>query len=96
MEVIASTYNRPASMFEKACSGENGITAHIASAGMSDKNGATRNSTGFASAGITISLNISLITSANGWPKPGIQNRFTRLGPRRDWIQPITLRSARV
>jgi hypothetical protein len=69
-------------MLAKARSGANGITAQIASAGISDRNGASRNRNLFASAGITISLNSSLTTSANGWPRPGTQNRLTRFGPR--------------
>ena len=58
-------------MLAKACSGANGMTAQIASEGTSARNGANRNKNPLASAGIRISLNISLITSANGWPKSG-------------------------
>ncbi len=81
---------------EGALRAQNGITAQIASAGTSDRNGARRNRNPLAFAGITISLNISLTTSANGWARPGIQNRLTRFGPLRACIQPMTLRSASV
>ena len=83
-------------MLAKVRSGANGITAQIASAGISARNGASRNRKPLAFAGISISLNISLTTSAKGCARPGIHRRLTRFGPRRAWIQPMILRSASV
>src|SRR5208282_650943 len=96
IEVSARMYKSPASMFENARSGANGMTAQTASEGINARNGAKRNKNPLASAGTTISLKISLNTSANGWPSPGTQNKLTRFGPLRNWIQPMTLRSAKV
>src|SRR5580693_4346990 len=59
IEVSARMYSTPALMFANVRSGANGITAQMASEGMSARNGASRNRKPLASAGIKISLNMS-------------------------------------
>ncbi len=93
-EVSDSTYSRPASTLAMEKPGTMGITAQVAKAGISVMAGASRNSTLLDFDGTTTSLISSLMTSANGWPKPGNRpNRRTRLGPLRTCIQPMSLRS---
>ncbi len=59
--------------------------------------GASANSTLFARVGTTTSFSSSLKTSAKGWPKPPAKpNIFTRFGPMRICIQPMSLRSHKV
>jgi hypothetical protein len=67
-----------------------GITAQVASAGISDNSGAMMNRKRLDSDGMITSLNSSLKTSANGCSKPSGPTRF---GPTRDCMLPITLRS---
>ena len=57
---------------------ENGITAHAASAGPIASSGAMKKRYRLAPEGMTISLNTSFATSANGCSNP---NGPTRLGP---------------
>src|SRR6185436_17174073 len=94
-EVSASTYSSPALTLAITRFGSSGITAQIANAGMSVIIGAIRNSTLFEALGITTSLISSLMTSANGWNRPGNKPKgpATRFGPLRSCIQPMTLRS---
>jgi hypothetical protein len=70
-----------------------GITAHPIKLKYSVKNGANKNKNLFARFGIIISLTINFRASANGCNTP--QNPVI-FGPFRRWIEPITLRSARV
>ena len=64
---------------------------------MSAMAGASKNRNLFAFAGRITSLISSLMTSANGWPRPGNKPKSrTRFGPRRSCIQPMTLRSQSV
>ena len=71
----------PASILAKACCGEKGMTAHIASEGTKARNGAKRNRNPFESAGMMISLKMSLTTSANGCARPGINRPGTDSDP---------------
>src|SRR5581483_10835087 len=97
MEVNESRYNSPASAFDTTTSGDNGITAQAAKAGINVIIGAMRNRNLFALAGMTTSFNSSLNTSANGCASPGKNpKKDTRFGPRRNCIQPMTLRSISV
>src|SRR5512146_261566 len=77
--------------------GDSGITAQAANAGMRAIMGATRKRNLLEFVGMTTSLVRSLKTSANGWPSPGKRPKMrTRFGPRRSCIQPMTLRSQSV
>jgi hypothetical protein len=94
IEVSASTYSSPASMFANTLSGDSGITAQMASAGIKREERRRAEQELFASAGMMISLNSSLNTSANGCASPGKSpKKATRFGPLRNCIQPMTLRS---
>src|SRR5262249_40789672 len=97
IEVSDSRYNRPASAFDTTTSGDRGITAQAANAGINAMVGAIQKRNLFDFSGITISLVRSFTTSAKGCPTPGSRPKsFTRLGPRRNCIQPMTLRSHNV
>jgi hypothetical protein len=99
MDVMAITYSRPASTLASTSSGSNGITAHAASAGISESTGAIRNSTLFEPEGMMISFVSSFSASAIGCARPPSQRipkKVTRFGPRRTCMKPITLRSASV
>ena len=94
IEVSDNRYSSPASALETTTSGDSGITAQAANAGISAIIGASRNRILFALAGMITSFISSLNTSANGCPSPGNSpKRRTRFGPRRSCIQPMTLRS---
>ncbi len=67
-----------------------GITAQVASAGVSDNSGAITYRNLFDCDGTMTSLNSSLNTSANGCSSPFGPTRF---GPTRACMLPITLRS---
>ncbi len=67
-----------------------GMTAQVASAGISVSSGAMTNRRRLACDGMMTSLNNSLKTSANGCSSPRGPTRF---GPTRDCIRPMTLRS---
>ncbi len=70
---------------------ETGITAQPIIARLKVTIGASRNTSGFAPVGTTVSLRNSLRPSASGCNRP---NGPTTLGPRRRCIAAITLRSA--
>src|SRR5690349_13613627 len=86
IDVMAKIYNKPALILARTSSGENGMTAHAASAGMIVSMGAKINKSLFAPVGITISFMIALTASAIGCPHPrnhGIPKKVTLLGPTR-------------
>src|SRR5579862_2657712 len=72
--------------------GPNGITAYTMSAGTMEIIGAAVNTHLSARAGVMSSLIISFTASATGCSAP---YGPTRIGPRRDCAQAITLRSSR-
>ena len=97
IEVSDKRYSSPASALETTTSGDSGMTAQAAKAGMSAIMGARRNRILFDLAGMITSFISSLKTSAKGCPSPGNRPKMrTRFGPRRSCIQPMTLRSHNV
>ena len=69
------------------------MTARAMNAAAMDSTGAARNAHLLAAAGITSSLNISLIASAHGWSSP---NGPTRFGPSRNCMNASVRRSIKV
>ena len=90
-ELIASTYSTPALTLASTNPPPlNGITAHTASAGITDRSGAVKYKNRLALVGTITSLISSFTTSANACSRP---NGPILFGPMRTCIQPITLRS---
>ena len=71
IEVSDKRYSSPASALETTTSGDSGMTAQAAKAGMSAITGARRNRILFDLAGMITSFISSLNTSAKGCPSPG-------------------------
>ncbi len=80
-------------MFDTIASAWNGITAQIATAGISTISGAMMYMPRLTALGTMTSLSSSLSTSAIGCSRPIGPTRF---GPRRTCIQPMSLRSHRI
>src|SRR5580698_4896176 len=80
-EVSASKNSKPALTLAMVRSGDSGITDQAAKAVTRVMIGASANRNLLALAGMITSLVISLTTSANGWPRPGIRPKIaTRFG----------------
>ncbi len=85
------SFSGSASRPKNVVSAPNGTTAKAAKAAVAEMTGARRKSTASAPPGRSSSLNISLMTSANGCSSPIGPTRF---GPSRCWMNAATLRSA--